>query len=242
VLDGRLGPALDNRLLAYRDNARLVPSVTGKVVPESVRSRAAYRREILERVYADLEPLDPEGTLRNEWVNARGAIARFQRGSIEIRVIDAQECARADVAVAGAVMGAVRFLAEGVLREPGAGSDVELEMLTDVLERAIYQGEKARLEYPEYSGVLGMDGADAPTLRDVWERLIEVGAREDPSAAEWFDALEVIISEGPLARRIRDALGEVSLGGEPGRERLAAVYSRLADCVSQGEMFRVAEV
>ena len=53
-----------------------VPSVSGKVVPERVRSRAQYRREILERVYADLSSLDHEGTLRNEWVNARGCIAR----------------------------------------------------------------------------------------------------------------------------------------------------------------------
>jgi gamma-glutamyl:cysteine ligase YbdK (ATP-grasp superfamily) len=242
VLDGRLGPALDNRLLAYRDNARLVPSVTGQVVPERVRSRAEYRREILARVYADLAPLDPEGTLRNEWVNARGAIARFQRGSIEIRVIDAQECVRADVAVAAAVTGAVRYLAEGVLREPRAGTAVEQDMLTDVLERAIYQGERGRVEHAEYSALLGVDGTDSPTLREVWEHLAQVGASVDPSASEWDQALQVILSEGPLARRIRSALEDGSSAGEPTRDRLAAVYRRLADCVSAGVMFRAAEV
>ena len=40
VLEGRVGPALDNRLLAYRDNARWIPSVTGRVVPERIRSEA----------------------------------------------------------------------------------------------------------------------------------------------------------------------------------------------------------
>ena len=48
-------------------------------------SHAAYERDILQRIYSDLEPLDPEGVLRHEWVNARGAIARFDRGTVEIR-------------------------------------------------------------------------------------------------------------------------------------------------------------
>jgi hypothetical protein len=30
--------------------------------------------------------------LRHEWVNARGAIARFDRSAIEIRVLDVAEC------------------------------------------------------------------------------------------------------------------------------------------------------
>ena len=80
VLDGAPGPALDNRLVAYRENARRVPSVTGRVVPERVHRRAEYRRDVLGRMYEDMAELDPEGTLRHEWLNARGAIARLERG------------------------------------------------------------------------------------------------------------------------------------------------------------------
>src|SRR2546430_6877889 len=54
-------------------------SMTGKVVPEAIYTRAEYEREILGRIYRDLEPFDPEGELQDEFANARGAIARFDR-------------------------------------------------------------------------------------------------------------------------------------------------------------------
>ena len=102
-VEGRRGPALDTRLAMYRGNARRVPSVTGSVVPEAVFSRAEYERVVLGRIYGDLAELDPEGVLRHEWVNARGAIARFDRGTVEVRLIDAQECPSADLAVTPAI-------------------------------------------------------------------------------------------------------------------------------------------
>ena len=55
---------------------------------------------------------DPDGVLRDEFLNSRGAIARFGRGSIEVRVIDVQECPRADLAVAVLVEGVLKLLVE----------------------------------------------------------------------------------------------------------------------------------
>ena len=107
--EGRHAGWLDGRLEVYRDNAARVPSVTGVVVPEPIFTRADYLA-LLEKIYADLAPLDPAGTLRHEWVNARGAIARFDRDAIEIRVLDAQECPRADLAIAAAVSAVLRAL------------------------------------------------------------------------------------------------------------------------------------
>jgi glutamate---cysteine ligase / carboxylate-amine ligase len=99
VMDGRATGRLDNRLEVYRHNARRVPRVSGAVIPEPVFSRQAYEQEILQPLYRDIAPLDPDGTLQFEWLNARGAIARFDRNTIEIRVLDVQECPRADLAV-----------------------------------------------------------------------------------------------------------------------------------------------
>jgi len=42
----------------------------------------------------------------------------------------------------------------------------------------------------------------------------------------------VILDEGPLARRIIQALGP-----EPGRDRLTAVYRELCDCLREGRMY-----
>jgi gamma-glutamyl:cysteine ligase YbdK (ATP-grasp superfamily) len=237
VLDGRAGLGLDNRLLAYRDNARWVPSVTDRVVPERIASVGEYRSEILEKIYADLWPLDPEGTLRHEWVNARGAIARMERGSIEIRVIDAQESPRADVAVVSAVVGAVRYLADGPLREagPGAGAGVETTDLVSLLEETILEGENARVRAPEYRSLLGSMTKEPPTVRDVWRRLIELSSHLDPEPEQYGEVLDVILEEGPLARRILHALGK---GTGEERERLRAVYGKLADCLAAGTVFR----
>ena len=95
---------LDNRLVVYRSNCARIPSVTGEVVPEPMGSIGEYHERVLEPIYRDLAPHDPEGVLRHEWVNARGAIARFDRMAIEIRVLDVQETPAMDVAYAALIV------------------------------------------------------------------------------------------------------------------------------------------
>src|SRR5690606_32858155 len=80
IMDARITGTLDNRLSVYRANARTLPIVSGRIIPGPVHTRADYEREVLDAIYRDLAPHDPDGTLRHEWVNARGAIARFTRG------------------------------------------------------------------------------------------------------------------------------------------------------------------
>jgi hypothetical protein len=140
------------------------------------------------------------------------------------------------VAVAAAVHGAVRFLVEGPLRDPDAAAGVDMDALADVLEGTIWQGERARVESPAYRAVLGMEGREAPTAAEVWRHLTDVGALADPFAHEWKEPLETILEEGPLARRILDALGVGGTAAEE-RGRLREVYGRLADCIARGEVF-----
>ena len=112
VVEGRLNGFLDNRMEFYRNNSAKIPSICGAVIPEPVYSRGDYERLIFAPMYRDVAPHDAAGVLRDEFLNSRGAIARFGRGSIEIRVIDVQECPRADLAIAYAVQGVLRRLAE----------------------------------------------------------------------------------------------------------------------------------
>jgi carboxylate-amine ligase len=225
VLDGTLGPALDNRLLAYRDNARNVPSVAGGIVPERVGSRAHYHATILERIYTDLQSLDPEGVLRHEWVNARGATARFSRGSIEIRVIDCQECVASDLAVAAAVVAAVRAVD---VHGPMPSDDV----LRAVLDRTITMGRTALISDPVYLERLVRSPGGPVTAGELWRALAEP-VLSDASVPELRRPLEVILERGPLAERIVAALGAVA----PSRARLRQVYARLCDCVEAGKAF-----
>ena len=110
IVDGRVTGVLDARLDAYRENSRRIPSITGHVVPEAVFTEADYRDSILARLYSDIAPHDPQAILQHEWLNARGAIARFERNTIEVRVLDVQECPAADVAICGLATAALRRL------------------------------------------------------------------------------------------------------------------------------------
>jgi gamma-glutamyl:cysteine ligase YbdK (ATP-grasp superfamily) len=228
--DGRRGPALDGRLLAYRGNARSIPSVTGLVVPEPAFTRAHYEAEILGRIYADLAPHDPAGVLRYEWANARGAIARFDRGTVEIRVIDAQECPSADLAVVAAVTTLVRALAIGGLAERDARADPSTEELASVLEGTMVRADAADVDAPGLLRVLGLP-AQTMTAGDAWRRILDRFPPDD-RAKEWTAPLETILERGPLARRILAASGE-----EPDRERLRDVYLGLCGCLEDNRPF-----
>src|SRR5690606_13900663 len=110
IMDGRLTGLMDTRLEVYRHNARRVPEVSGQVIPERAFTQADYDAQIFAPLYAAIEPLDSEGVLRDEFLNARGAIARFSRGSIEIRLLDVQECPQADLAICRAVVAVLEAL------------------------------------------------------------------------------------------------------------------------------------
>ncbi|MEQ1855336.1 MAG: glutamate-cysteine ligase family protein [Longimicrobiales bacterium] len=228
--DGGVGPALDGRLVAYRQNSAKVPSVAGLVVPEPVATREQYEREILGRLWADLAPHDPEGILRDEWANARGAIARFGRGTIEIRVIDAQECPTADLAVVAAIVSLVRALTEGRLAERERSLDPSTEALARVLDRAVHDGERAVTDDRALLSTLGVR-KDALPLGELWARLLDAFPPDDPQR-EWTAHLQTILAHGPLARRML-----ATAGAEPSRAALQRVARGLCDCVAHDRTF-----
>ena len=226
VLDGRPGSGLDNGLLAYREKTRAVPSVGGDVVPERVASTAEYREVVLERIYRDLEELDPEGVLRHEWVNARGATPLLERGSIEIRVIDCQECVPADLAVAAAVAAAVR----GLARPDGPVPDDVV--LRDVLDRTIRRGREALVTDGAYLERLGFLTGGPQPAGAVWARLA-APVLADSTVPELHAPLALILDQGPLAERLQRAFGAV-----PSRAQLREAYELLCGCVEAGEPFQ----
>ena len=110
IIDGERNGVLDNRLVVYRSNCARIPSVTGDVVPEPIGSIGEYHERVLEPLYRDSRRTIPRACLRHEWVNARGAIARFDRMAIEIRVLDVQETPVMDVAYAALIVEVLKLL------------------------------------------------------------------------------------------------------------------------------------
>lgn len=156
IADGRRADWLDNRLAVYRTNASKIPSITGCVIPEAVFSHRDYEREILDRMYRDIAPHDQEKVLQDEFLNSRGAIARFSRGSIEIRLLDIQECPMADIAIASAVVDVIRALVEERLSDFHSQCRIETELLESVFLETSRVGQDAVIDDPHYLATLGL--------------------------------------------------------------------------------------
>lgn len=218
-LDGRFTGYLDARLETYRHNQRRIPSITGRVIPERLFTEADYRG-LFERIAADIRPHDPDGVLNPLFLNSRGAIARFDRNAIEIRVVDIQECPAADVAVATAIVSLLRRLVAEATAPLPAQQEWPEDLLADLLLAVARDGDQARIADGDYLRMLGLKER-AMTAGEAWQRLCEQ-ARDD------FDtgtraALGRILGAGPLARRLLQAVGTT-----PDRAQLQAAYRELA--------------
>jgi len=224
-LDGRATGLLDSRLEAYRKNCARIFAVTGHVIPEPVESTAEYHDRILRQIYDDLAPHDPEGVLRFEWANARGAIARFDRQTIEVRVVDVQECPWADLAVLGAVASVIRGFTqadEGLRRQINA---LASDRLLQSLLKTIRDGESAVIDDTDYLACLGMP-SPASTAK-IWAALIaRFGGPSGPEA----EALNRILAHGTLATRMRRMTGPAN------PESLRATARALCLCLENGHM------
>ena len=226
-LDGELQPALDARLDAYRGNARRVPEVAGRVVPEPVSSEEEYRERILQPLYDALAPHDPEGVLRHEWANARGCIARFERGAIEIRVIDAQECVSADLAVVSMIVALVRALTEERWTSRRTLDALGTGRLADRFLETVRSGGEAVIADRSWLEAMGLSVSEARAL-DVWRDLADRLA-PDLVPTEYGTALETILSRGPVASRMVSAHRE----GRSMRE----IAGAMAECLREDRLF-----
>jgi hypothetical protein len=194
----------------------------GAIVPEPSTTRADYERDILVPMYDAIASLDPDGVLQHEWLNCRGAIARFDRNAIEIRLADTQECPRADIAVAHAICAVVKMLYDA--RDT---RDVPTGSLAALLQCVVRDGEDA-IAGEDYLHALGVREAGACTMRDAWRRALDCADGD----ASWRDTVDVILERGTLATRILQAAGP-----RPSRHRLREVYGELAGCLDEDRLF-----
>jgi gamma-glutamyl:cysteine ligase YbdK (ATP-grasp superfamily) len=229
VADGEVTGLLDTRLEVYRTNSKRFPAITGSVIPEPVFRRRDYEKQILEPMYEEMAPHDPGRVLSHPWLNARGAIAQFARDAIEIRVLDAQECPAADVAILRAVSAVVRALVEEELSDYERQKSFAVPPLAEIFVATLREAERTVLRDVDYLRAFGFPERDG-TARDLWQHLVETLSGK----AEGLDSplLEILLDRGPLARRILRALGS-----RPQSEDVASVYRALCDCLERGEPF-----
>ena len=232
IYEGRIGPSVDNRLAFYRTNQRRVPRITGDVIPEFVGSFRDYRSRILKPIYRDLDGIPGGHMIQHEWVNSRGAIVRFMRRAIEIRVLDVQECVRADVAIAVFVRAVLRWMVERI--RSGTLSLPEHRMLVADFDRTVSHGSGAKVaaRHLARSG-----GARTRTARHVLETLLERAEPHVPrSERPFLPLIADRLRRGNLSERIAAAVRRRSArAGAKQRAAIRDVYEELAGCLERNE-------
>ena len=232
VVEGRLTGRMDNRLNVYRTNSRKIPMVAGKVIPERAFTEAEYHQQIFEPLFRDIAPHDPDGVLQDEFLNARGAIARFGRGSIEIRVIDIQECPAADLSVLQVTAAVLKALTDQKWCSLEEQKSVEIEPLHAVLLNAIDKADQAVIDDPALLRLFGFTRAKSCTLNELWRHLYDETC--PTMDVETRRAFEHILEYGPLARRIQQRLAKDS-----SMLQITEVACQLCDCLAIGQQFGV---
>ncbi|MCC5926191.1 MAG: glutamate--cysteine ligase [Bacteroidetes bacterium] len=249
VMEGRITGILDNRLDVYKTNALRVPEVSGMVVPEPMFSRYEYEHILLGSIYEAIKPFDTKGILQEEWLNARGAIARFDRNAIEIRVLDVQECPAMDLAILQAIVSVIKLLcmpgdtpqAGDMLKQDDSSGDelqrklrqLSTEKLAYVLNEVILTGGDTVISDAAYIRALGLHEKTGLTVYDVWRMLLSKASSSGFALADDQAAhLEIIFKHGNLSQRLLNALRR-----QPNGKTLASVYRRLVECLHGNQPF-----
>jgi glutamate---cysteine ligase / carboxylate-amine ligase len=234
IYDRRTHDQLDCRLDVYRRNSAKIPSITGLVVPEPVYTAADYEREIYQRMYRDIAPEDPDGTLQHIWLNARGAIARFDRGAIEIRVLDIQECPQADIAIGCLMVATIQSLCQQRWTSFQQQSIVDTHRLADLFLQSVRLGPKAVVP-EDIASHFGFNGQ--LTVGQLWQDLLSRLEQHPLLTSEIVHTLELIFQQGTLSQRILAAAE-----GDFSRQNLQRIYAQLSQCLQSGAIFDAASV
>ena len=219
-VEGRSTGWLDNRLAFYRNNSQKLPSLTGRVIPEPVFSEAEYRKTIYEPIAAELAPHDPDGHLQAAFSNSRGAIARFDRDSIEIRVLDIQESPAADLAMVRTIVAWLQELVAEKRVSLAEQQALAVEPLRHVFDATAELGDTAMIRD---SVLLRASGVSAKEIsaHDLWRAVIDRLQPTQNASASEQRALGTFYEAGSLAARMRAA--------HHAGESLPDIYRRLAD-------------
>ncbi|QDS90760.1 Carboxylate-amine ligase YbdK [Rosistilla ulvae] len=234
IVQRQVGPWRDMRMQKVREHCRRVPFLTGAMIPEPIYDEATYRREIFAGLKTAIAPYDTAGVFDANFLNARGAIARFDRGSVEIRVMDVQEHPAVDVAICIAAIGVLKTLVAERWQPLGSQQQMSVPALSRLLDRVSAEAEATVIDDAPYLQQFGISDRSL-TAGELWRHLIGEAAKHEPLIDGVEDDLRSILQHGSLATRIVGAID-----GDLRQERLGEVYRVLCDCLSAGRSFPAA--
>ncbi|WP_218110277.1 carboxylate-amine ligase [Oligoflexus tunisiensis] len=227
LVEGKITGIQDNRLNFYAQNQKRIPSIIGAIIPEAVFSQKDYEEKILQRIERDIKPHDTEGILEGEWLNSRGAIARFDRNAIEIRVLDIQECVAADFAVISLVVSLVKSLVDEMwlsLAEQKTAQELELQK---TFLGALRDGGAFVVKDPFLLRCFGQK--EPLALQKLWQNIFARLHEKDYQVRHFAAEADALLQKGTLSQRIIKGLP-----AQPTVAEIHQTYRALADCLNEG--------
>jgi carboxylate-amine ligase len=229
VFEGKLTGYLDSRMQEYITNQKEIPQMTGKVIPEKVFTRQSYHEEIFEPINLAIKPFDTENILDHHFLNSRGAIARFDRNAIEVRVIDLQESPKADVAIAVLIIEVLKLLVSEELVSLEDQKAWHEDDLFYIFNQVIKDAENTHINNKLFIDIFDCEGVN--TAGGIWERLYE--RVKEAVSEKHKETIEFILNNGSLASRILAAVND-----DFSEENLHKVYIELGLCLAQNKLFK----
>ncbi len=232
IVESSFTGMMDTRLETYRLNSKNIPSITGLVVPEPVSSEKEYRDLILHPMYKDIAAFDKHKILQDEWLNSRGAIARFDRNAIEIRVLDTQETPSVDVAIAALIIETIKRLTDKRWSDIRQQNETGTETLAAILRSIIIDAEQTVIDNIHYLKLFNFPEKKC-IAQELWQHLHEsVDLDNGKYHSSTTDTINFILKNGPLSRRIINATGK-----SVRKSRLDETYRVLCEALIQDELF-----
>ncbi|TVZ28410.1 carboxylate-amine ligase [Gillisia sp. Hel_I_86] len=220
---------LDSRMEVYKTNQKEIPEMTGKVIPEQVFNKEDYIKQIFEPINKAIAPFDTDNILDKHFLNSRGAIARFDRNAIEIRVIDIQECPKADIALAVLIIETLKLLVSEELVSLEDQKNWHEDDLFTIFNDVIEDAENTQITNPKYLNLFDVDSEC--TAGELWKTLyLRVQERISPKHRK---AIEFILANGSLATRILKGIFN-----DYSRATINAVYSKLVTCLETNNFYK----
>ena len=226
ILDRKVTGLLDSRLYFYSRNQQKIPSISGDIIPDFIASEEEYDTRILQPMYRDIHPYDPDKILQYPWLNSRGAIPKLDHKAIEIRILDTQECVTADIAIAQAINA---ILMNWQKNDYYLNTPCETKALKLVFDQVISKGFHVRVDDSHLLRQWQLP-TRTMTVKQIWSSLIEQISTDLGRNQQL--ALELILSQGNLSERILQALG-----AEYNNNHLKTIYQQLAECLLTNQQF-----
>ncbi len=228
IFEGKFTGFKDARMQVYKTNQKEIPEMTGKVIPEQVFSKKEYAERIFGPINKAIKPHDTENILDHHFLNSRGAIARFDRGAVEIRVIDIQECPKADLAIAVLVIEALKLLVSEELVSLKDQKSWHEDDLFNIFDDVIKSAEGTLISNKNYLGIFDLEGKAA--VQEIWQKIYSL-VKENISEKHRTN-IELLLENGSLSTRILHALGKDFTA-----EEVTATYRKLGKCLAENEFF-----